>query len=262
MNSKIEQACQDLANKGLAIVPGVFDDQTVERLRQAFWNCHAYCKNLQDKYETTADQFNTVHHVLFLEPVFAEILEREDISEPIHTFFSTDKVVLNSIGGNNNTGTYNYAASIHRDVRFHTTEPFMLNTIVAVSALSADVGATEIMVGSEQLKMQPDESAFEQSATTIQCPAGSMVYFDSRLWHRAGKPKKNVEERIIFTPIFTRPFIKPGFNYAAAMENIGVEKFSNRMRQLAGYYSDVPNTHDEWYDYKRRRFYQREQDQW
>lgn len=262
MSDNLEKACHDLTERGYAILPGVFDQQTIDRLRSAYWTSYEICRTFQERYETTADQSNTVHHVLFLDSVFVDVLERDDVMTPTFSFFGTDKVTLNSIGGNNNTGVRNYASNIHRDVRFHTLEPFMLNTIIAVSALSEEVGATEILLNSVSLREAPSEEVFKKEAISVQCPPGSMVYFDSRLWHRAGARTKDVKERIIFTPIFTRPFIKPGFDYVGQLKERGPEQYSPRIRQLAGYYSDVPRTHDDWYNYDHHRFYHKDQDHW
>ena len=136
----------------------------------------------------------------------------------------------------------------------------MLNTIIAVSDLTPESGSTELMVGSEPLRAAPDPEAFARNRVQLTCPAGGVVYFDSRIWHRAGQRTAPPAERIIFTPIFSRPFIKPGFDYARALVAHGRAGSSEMLRQLCGYFADVPESHDQWYNLPGRRFYHKDQD--
>ena len=258
--SDVSSPARDLARDGYAVVGGVFSPETVERLRAAYFKALRFCAPIQERYNIAEATRNTVHHVLFLDPVFVEVLTAETFLEPVSRFFGGSKFVLNSIGGNNNDGHFNYAANIHRDVRFHSQDPMMLNTIIAVSDLTPESGSTELMIGSEALKAAPDSEAFASRRIQLTCPAGGVVYFDSRIWHRAGRRTAPPAERIIFTPIFSRPFIKPGFDYARALAAHGLSGSPEMLQQLCGYFSDIPETHDQWYNLPGRRFYHKDQD--
>jgi ectoine hydroxylase-related dioxygenase (phytanoyl-CoA dioxygenase family) len=129
-----------------------------------------------------------------------------------------------------------------------------------LSPINKNTGATEFMLNSHLYEKFPDEDEFNSAKIVLDAAPGDVVYFDSRIWHRAGAPVTGVSERIIFTPIFSRPFIKPGFDYAAECRKYGEENVSEIIKQLSSCYSDIPKTHYEWYDWKNKRFYQKEQD--
>ena len=245
---------------GIFVRESLFDRETLEAIRQAFFHAQKKCSDLQHKHGVHSQMENTVHHILFFEKIFQDVVTFSDFLEPVESFFSNSKFVLNSIGGNNNVGQKNYANNIHRDVRFWSNEPLMLNTIINVSGYTKFNGPTEFMPGSQHQNSPPSLEDFEIKKKYFECPPGSVIYFDSRIWHRAGVPKKSVDERIILTPIFSRPFIKQGFSYSRTLEKLGSENFSDTLKQLSGYYSETPLNHDEWYGYNIRRFYQKDQD--
>jgi ectoine hydroxylase-related dioxygenase (phytanoyl-CoA dioxygenase family) len=246
--------------QGYTIIEGLFEGQILKRLRDAYFSVSAHCASLQRKYGNADDMRNTAHHVLFLDPAYTEALLHEAFLRPVRRFFEGHKFVLHSLGTINNDGHINHASKIHRDQRFVSHDRLKLNTIIAVSGLSPATGATEFMPGSHAINSPPTEAEFEAARVQVTCPPGSVIYFDSRLWHRAGRRTQPEGERIIVTPLFTRPFIKPGFDYTRALLTRGVEGSPEMLKQLCGYYADIPETHDQWYDVKGRKFYHGDQD--
>ena len=137
----------------------------------------------------------------------------------------------------------------------------MLNTIWCVSPINETTGGTEFLLGSQHSEAPPSGEEFDKKHMVIDANPGDVVMFDSRVWHRAGSPKQGVEERIIFTPIYSRPFIKPGFDYVKSMEKSeNLEEAPTLLKQLCGYYSDIPKSHTDWYSFNERRFYHKDQD--
>lgn len=244
---------------GIHIERAVFSENEVEELKKRFFSALDYCKEIREECGVESNMKNTVHHVLFLDEDFQKAIEKQKNIKSIDLFFEGKKFILNSIGGNNNIDT-NYANTIHRDTRFYTKDKLMLNTIWCLSPINAETGGTEMMIGSENLEFRPTTEEFKEKAITINAKLGDIVYFDSRIWHRAGTPKSSVTERIIFTPIFSRPFIKPGFNYTKALKNSESNEHSEFIKQISSYYSDIPDDHHDWYNFNKRCFYQKEQD--
>ena len=244
---------------GIHVEKDGFSAEEVAELRKRFFSTLQCCKEIREECGVEEGMKNTIHHVLFLDPYFQKIIENKKYRQNIEKFFGGKKYVLNSLGGNNNIDT-NYANNIHRDVRFFAKDKLMLNTIWCISPINIETGGTEFMIGSEEIEFKPSDKEFDEKVQVISANPGDVIYFDSRIWHRAGVPKATVDERIIYTPIFTRPFIKPGFDYAKVLKEQGPENFSEFIKQIASYYSDIPENHYEWYNFKQRCFYQKEQD--
>ena len=245
---------------GILILDGVIPQEINQRLKEAFFKCYSFCRPLQEKYGLGPSTENTIHHTFFMDDVFSDVFELNEYFDSIEQFFEGKKFILNSLGGNNNIGKVNYASNIHRDVRFYTQDPLMLNTILAVTGYTDENGPTEFLPGSQNNPNKPSDEIFNNKKQSFTCSPGSIILFDSRIWHRAGIPSGNFDERIIFTPIFSRPFIKQGFNYARQLSENGANKYSDKIKQIVGYHSDVPTNHDEWYNINERRFYKAGQD--
>ena len=246
---------------GIFLARGVMSCEQVDRLREAFFQTLEKCEGIRRKLGHGALMQNTVHHVLFESPIFSEVITSNENWDIVTAFFK-GKFVLNSLGGNNNKGgNANYASRIHRDVRFYTQERLMLNSILCVSPINEKSGATELFLN-KGIEVSHAEHLTDDNPYVLNAEPGDIFYFDSRIWHRAGAPQQQVEERIIFTPIYTRPFVKPGYDYCRALKREGLANANQRLRQLCSYYADVPSSLDEWYGSEGRRFYEKEQDEW
>jgi ectoine hydroxylase-related dioxygenase (phytanoyl-CoA dioxygenase family) len=238
---------------------GIFNYSEIEKLKQAFKKALEYCESCRSIVSPENNSKNTIHHAFFLDPIFQELIQKESLISAVREFFSGANVVLNSFGGNNNT-EINYARTIHRDVRFTSSFPIVLNTIWCISPLNSLTGATEIMPNSEHMINPPDESEFSSSATSVEAEPGDVILFDSRLFHRAGVPQESLKERIIFTPMYSLPFFKPGFDYLESARDCGydIHDMSDYLKGLIGYRSDTPKNHFQWYG--ERRFYEKSED--
>lgn len=248
-------------DNGIFHARSVMSRVQIERLKEAFFLSLEKCEQKRKELGHGSSMQNTVHHVLFDDPIFSEVITSDQNWNIVSDFFK-GKFILNSIGGNNNKGgNSNYASEIHRDVRFFTQERFMLNSILCVSSINQSSGATEFFLNKGRNAKRIEDLCDDQPYILSADP-GDIFYFDSRIWHRAGEPQRKVEERIIFTPIYSRPFVKPGYDYCRVLKDKDLSGVSCRLKQLCGYYSDIPSTLDEWYGSESRRFYQKEQDEW
>lgn len=137
----------------------------------------------------------------------------------------------------------------------------MLNMIVFLDDFTVENGATWLMWGGHREESKPSEDEFfgrgiyAPRASQITGRAGSVLMFNSNLWHAAGANRTNWPRRSV-TPLFARPFIKPGFDYCRAID---VEPYSEWIKQLLGYYSRIPSTYDEWYQPLEKRMYRSNQ---
>jgi ectoine hydroxylase-related dioxygenase (phytanoyl-CoA dioxygenase family) len=129
----------------------------------------------------------------------------------------------------------------------------MLNAIVALDDLTAENGATWLMNRGQFYDVEPTEELFAGVAKQVIAPAGSVILFDSRVWHRAGLNRSGGPRRIV-TPMYTKPFYKPQFDYCRALEETAF-LMSDELRQIIGVNARVPATLDEWYQPPERRCY-------
>lgn len=133
-----------------------------------------------------------------------------------------------------------------------------VNCLFAIDAFSVDNGATLVIPGSQQRPARPEAQVLAGSAVPVECPAGSMVVFDSTLWHAAGHNTSG-RDRLAINHQFTRSYIKQQIDYVRALGAEVVQAQPPRTQQLLGWYTRVVTSLDEYYQPEDRRLYRKGQ---
>lgn len=248
---------REIATTGYVVLPGVVPHGLVAGMLDALDFAYMRCRAVQKNNGVDEQTRGTVHHLPALQATFAHFLGVNPAWSYIERFFG-GPYILNSFGGNFNFGgDNNYAGKVHRDIRtFSFPRRLLLNTLVMLDEFTAENGATWLLPGGQCLKEKPTDEAFFAAAVQVCAPAGSIVIWDSNLWHAAGANKTGVPRRSV-TPMFSVPWFKPGFDYPRAL---GYDAdLTETQRQILGYNARVPATLAEWYQPPEKRFYKGDQ---
>ncbi len=251
---------QRMLAQGWALFPGVVPARELERLRRDVLASVADCGRRQVDGRVGEAPDGTAHHAVGQYDSFDEFLDHGWLEEHIDGFFGGAPFILHAF----NPATVapacsSYLHRIHRDVRTHAGGFRMLvNMLVMVDAFSLENGATYVLSGSHHEAEAPDEARFWREADRLVGPAGSIVLFDSNLWHAAGANQSNAP-RAALTLSYSRAFIKQQMDYPRFLGPAYGQALSPRMRQRLGYNAMVPCTYEEWYRPRAERLYQADQ---
>jgi hypothetical protein len=201
----------------------------------------------------------TLHHLPCAGDVFLELLDADHGQAIVQSFFD-GPYILNTYGGVLNLpNDASYVARVHRDQRtFSGDLHLMAQILVMLDDFTAANGATYLLTGSHRHAERPSDEEFFRDAVRATGAAGSILVFDSNLWHAAGVNRTDRPRRAL-TLAFTRPFMKQQLDYPRALGYERGDAFSPALRQLLGYNARVPVTLDEWYQPPQKRLYKREQ---
>jgi len=148
---------------------------------------------------------------------------------------------------------------------FHTDFPRVLNgyvasvnTLFAIDEFTEKNGSTLVVPGTHQKVPLPDREYLEKNCIATPCPSGSMLVFDSTLWHAAGANVSGTE-RVAINHQFTRSYIKQQIDYVRALGDRAVLSQKPRTQQLLGWYTRVVTSLDEYYRPEDERLYRRGQ---
>lgn len=133
-----------------------------------------------------------------------------------------------------------------------------INVFFAIDEFTRENGATWVVPRSQQTPERPSQDTIEATAVPVECPAGSMIVFDSTLWHAAGANASG-RDRLAINHQFTRSWIKQQIDYVRALGDAGVEAQPPRTQQLLGWYTRVVTSLDEFYQPAEQRLYRRGQ---
>jgi ectoine hydroxylase-related dioxygenase (phytanoyl-CoA dioxygenase family) len=134
----------------------------------------------------------------------------------------------------------------------------MIQMMVLLDDFTLENGATYMLSGSHQIAIKPDEDYFYENADRAIAKKGSIILFDSNLWHAAGKNTTDGNRRVL-TISYTKPQFKQQFDYPRFLGYEFGESLSEGLRQILGYKSRVPATLDEYYQPLNKRMYQPDQ---
>lgn len=251
----VEEFDHLMDTRGWVIFESAVPMDLVKRMTDEIQKAYETCRAIQIKNGIGANTEYTVHHLIGQQPSFLEYLDVMPIKPYIERYFG-GPYILNSFGGAINSAySRSYAHNIHRDIRSHSgDQKLLLNTLVMFDEFTPDNGATFLMPGSHRMPEKPSEKDFYAVAKQALGPAGSILMFDSNVWHAGGDNNTAFPRRSV-TPMFCKPYVKPGFDYPRALGYDKGDTFSADLRQILGYNSRIPATLEEWYQPPEKRMY-------
>lgn len=149
--------------------------------------------------------------------------------------------------------------------RFHRDFPRVLNgylmsinCMLAIDPFTAANGATRVVPGSHQRTSPVDQADLAARSVPVECAAGSMIVFDSTLWHAAGVNRSQAD-RLAINHQFTRSYVKQQIDYVRALGDAVISSLADRTQQLLGWYTRVVTSLDEYYRPEHERLYRKNQ---
>jgi len=111
--------------------------------------------------------------------------------------------------------------------------PITLNAIWALSDFRQDNGATRILPGSHKYDCSP-EYGKEYDAVTATMPAGSVMLFDSALWHGGGANTSH-SRRFALSCAYCWGWMRQQENLQLGIPLKTARRFPRRLQELCGY---------------------------
>jgi Phytanoyl-CoA dioxygenase (PhyH) len=248
-----------LREDGWTLLPSIVPAEAVARLARGLDEAYAQQRPLQLRNGVGDGADGTVHHLPCAGGVFLDFLADGHGQALLDRYFE-GPYILNTFGGLLNLPSdASYVGRVHRDQRtFSGPVRLMAQLLVMLDEFTEQNGATFLLTGSHRLAEKPSDDLFFRDAARAVGPPGSMVVFDSNLWHAAGVNCTGRPRRAL-TLAFTRPFIKQQLDYPRALGYERGDSFSPLLRQLLGYNARIPASLEDWYQPPDRRMYKRDQ---
>jgi ectoine hydroxylase-related dioxygenase (phytanoyl-CoA dioxygenase family) len=245
---------------GCAVVEGVLADAFIERVREAMYRVReAIQAAVGEERLDRAGELGVLRLMLKYDPVFFEFLELPEVLALVDATVS-DAAILHVQNGLLLPSFDGGAPDVFQ-TRFHRDFPRVLNgylmsvnTLFAIDEFTLTNGATFLAPGTHQKDERPADWFLEQHSVAAVCPPGSMLVFDSTLWHAAGDNTSG-QDRLGVNQQFTRSYVKQQIDYVRALGDELIEAQRDRTQQLLGWYTRVVTSLDEFYQPRERRLY-------
>jgi len=146
-------------------------------------------------------------------------------------------------------------SAYHQDFRpYLNGADVSFNAFVLVDDFTDENGGTYVVPGTHRLARRPSEEFLERHVRRITGPAGSVLFFDSRLWHRGGE-NHTTERRRAVNHQYTAAFIRQQVDYAHCLPEEEYATLPERTQQLLGRFVRLPRTSAEFRVEPERRLH-------
>jgi ectoine hydroxylase-related dioxygenase (phytanoyl-CoA dioxygenase family) len=256
----LELTLSGLRSLGYGVVEGVLDDELLEQTRSAMYAAQERIRSdVGEERLERAGELGVLRLMLAYDDQLFPLLELEPVLEVVDATVSPT-AVLHLQNGLILPTLEEERPDIFQ-LRFHQDFPRVLNgylmsvnTFLAIDEFRQDNGATLVVPGTHQLDPAPSQDYLETYAIPVVCPAGSMIVFDSTLWHAAGENVSG-QDRLAVNQQFTRSYVKQQVDYVRALGDDVVLRQKERTQQLLGWYTRVVTSLDEFYRPSEERLY-------
>lgn len=256
---------EQVRTAGYAVVESMLSDSFLQTTREAMYRAQeAIWRDVGEERLSRAGELGVLRLMLKYEPHFFKFLEIPEVLAIVDGTVSSTAIMHLQNGFILPSLPPGETPTIFQNT-FHQDFPRVLNgymasinIMFAIDEFSEATGATLVVPGTHQMTTPPSDDYLKANAVAMECRAGSMVVFDSTLWHAAGANTSG-RDRLAINHQFTRSYIKQQIDYARALGDAVVLAQSPRTQQLLGWYTRVVTSLDEYYRPENERLYRKGQ---
>lgn len=242
---------EEVRLRGVTIVPGRLSGLEVEEARARLEAVYAdQVREVGEDVLATTGESDTARCVLAYDPYFLRFAADEEILGIVHALMGEWTVLLLQNGVLNRSGVSHQQAAWHRDLAHQS---YVSSRALAVSAFwclnefTEETGGTVVLPYSQREEALPSVEFVERNALQIEAEAGSVLVFDSMMFHRAGRNRSG-SVRMGVNHVYGVPILQQQVVLPAILGDR--YRCDERYRRLLGYESEPATSVVE---YRRRR---------
>lgn len=189
--------------------------------------------------------------------IFAELFDFPIVHEPINAILGEGSITYAHTSSSMPPESTNYSNRIHTDCpRIIPGYITNLGATILLDDFTEENGATWFLPNSQKQINEPSTEEFYSNAKRLIEKAGTIWFFNARIWH-AGGDNKTDKWRHALTINMVRPWMKQRIDIPRALEEIDTSNYSEIAKQKLGFYAQIPSNYDEYYvPYEHRKFKQ------
>jgi ectoine hydroxylase-related dioxygenase (phytanoyl-CoA dioxygenase family) len=241
----IDQAKRDIKQYGLCIFEGALTDLQLTKARNAFYRAaeEDRARGRESKFGldyADDDSNQRVWNLLSRDPIFSDLVEHPIALELVKSIIGWP-CLLGNISGNL-TGPGGGEMVLHADQIFVPTpwpdEPQGCNVAWCLDDFTEENGATRIVPMSHLRHYPPTEADQNIDTVALEAPAGAMVVFESRLWHKTGNNVTNDQRRAGAFAWYTKTIYRTQENWFLSLDPRVRQYASDEMLTLLAFKSE------------------------
>jgi ectoine hydroxylase-related dioxygenase (phytanoyl-CoA dioxygenase family) len=240
-----ERAAKAIADEGYLIVPEVLSPAFIERRKREL--TQAIDADSRQYGARAARDYAMVLLCSLHGGAFVELFDNDRLMEPFNAVLGDECIVYAYTSSSMPPNGRNYSVRIHTDCpRIIPGYVTNVGGTILLDDFTVENGATWFLPCSQWQADPPGPDEFYQRASRLIAPAGSVLFFNARLWH-AGGDNHTGRWRHALTINMCRPYMKQRIDIPRAMAGMDLSGVSQQTLQKLGFFSQPPGSLDEYY---------------
>jgi ectoine hydroxylase-related dioxygenase (phytanoyl-CoA dioxygenase family) len=256
---RIEEHVFKMETQGYDVFEDFIDDEMCNKLK-------IHLESVLDNYvpfnqseRSFLDRYQ-MHDLLTKDLVFSKTLEDPRLQQIIASVLGENWIMYAYTSSSLPPGGGNYGSRIHVDSpRWIKGYPTNIGVIWALDDFTLENGATFVLPGSHNTSLTPSEELFNNCSVRLTCKKGSIVFFNARLWHKAGENITN-KFRHALTMNVCRPYMKQRMDWVRFIPNKITDKLNSQARRIIGFDTRLASNLDEFFRPDDERLYKSNQE--
>jgi ectoine hydroxylase-related dioxygenase (phytanoyl-CoA dioxygenase family) len=232
--------------EGVVIVENILDNQTINSLKKEITRAI----DKESSYHGTKDfqDYGMILSCMSYRGELLRIFENEKLFAPFEYILGNDAIVYSNTSSSMPPKQDNYSSRIHIDcpVDFPNDYPLRMLSLIVLDDFTNENGATFYLPRSHKMNKAPSKEEFYQKAKIFEAKAGSIIYWNPKIWHAGGTNLTN-NWRHALTIVMTRSFMRQRLDIPKLLGDIHL---SDSAKRRLGYFSYPPASYDEYYGRK------------
>lgn len=247
VQSLIESHIEELQINGFTLLENVLNYEDLADCRVKLDFIYEQQKEqIGEELLIKINEENLVRCPLVYDDFFLNIATHSRVLEVVEKMIG-NYFILNLQNGIINKSTEeHHQSSWHRDLpyqNFTISKPLAIGALYCIDDFTNESGGTFVLPHSHRVESIPSVQYVEKHSKQINAKAGSVLLFDSMLFHRAGYNSSSFTRRAV-NNVYTVPMIKQQINLSSALN--GKYATDEFLSKFLGYQSNSPLNDKEW----------------
>lgn len=187
--------------------------------------------------------------------IFWDIFDNPKLISPLEWIMGKNCIVYSYTSSSMPPKKGNPSSEIHVDCPiFGSNLMLRMGMLLALTDFTEENGATRYIAKSHTLQEKPSDNYFHNKSTLLNIKAGSVWFFNTRLWHSGGINKTN-DWRHALTLNICHPWMKQYIDLPRLLKDTDISNMSIKAKQKLGFFSQPPTNYNEYYDQQRARVF-------